>query len=91
MAGKGKDVVWNKETLKQYLGEDDETLQMISIDPEIMDGLPVIKGTRIPVYVIMEHIESGWDAKRIIEQYPSLTEKAVKSAIHFASVATSLH
>ncbi len=46
----------------------------IHSDPDIMHGNPVFKGTRIPVYQIIEAIEDGDSEQDILEGYPSLTK-----------------
>jgi uncharacterized protein (DUF433 family) len=57
----------------------------ISIDPEVCFGKPCIKGTRIPVYLILELIEAGYSTERIItECYPQLTADDIHSAVHYA-------
>lgn len=61
----------------------------IVINPRIMRGKPVIKGTRIPVYVVLNLLAEGYDAKKIIKEYPDLTEADVLAAIKFASQITS--
>jgi len=58
--------------------------QLITADPEILCGKPVISGTRIPVYLILELLEAGKSIKQIIDDYPELTEEEVKAAIHYA-------
>ena len=57
----------------------------IIVDPDIMVGKPVIKGTRIPVYVILEFFESGNTIEDILDMYPDLEEEDVKAALHYAS------
>ena len=56
----------------------------ISIDPEICHGKPCIKGTRIPVYLILEMLEHGLSFKEILEEYPHITVDDVKACIKFA-------
>jgi len=46
-------------------------LDRIDINPKILLGKPVIKGTRIPVYVILDLIAEGCSIKEILEYYPS--------------------
>lgn len=58
--------------------------EQITIDPEVMDGLPVIRGTRIPVYMILEMLEAGLDIEDVCREYPQLSADQVKSAISFA-------
>jgi uncharacterized protein (DUF433 family) len=50
-----------------------------------MDGLPVLKGTRFPIYIIMEMIEEGCPFDEIQREYPFLTLDQIKSAIHYAA------
>ncbi|MHA1132481.1 MAG: DUF433 domain-containing protein [Candidatus Helarchaeota archaeon] len=56
----------------------------ISIDPEICHGKPCIKGTRIPVYLILEMLEHGLSFKEILEEYPHITVDDIKACIKFA-------
>ena len=59
--------------------------ERISINPEICFGKPCIKGTRIPVYMILELIEAGYTAERIIADcYPQLTYEDIQAAVHYA-------
>ncbi|MFO7991381.1 MAG: DUF433 domain-containing protein [Thermoplasmata archaeon] len=63
----------------------DKNDERITVDPNIMIGKPVIKGTRIPVYVILEFFESGNSIEDILDIYPDLEEEDVKAALHYAS------
>ncbi len=56
----------------------------ISIDPEICHGKPCIKGTRIPVSLILEMIEYGLSFKEILEEYPHISIEDIKACIRFA-------
>ncbi len=56
----------------------------ISIDPEIQHGKPCIRGTRIPVYIILEMLEHGLTIPEILEEYPHIKEDDVKACIAFA-------
>src|SRR3989339_1471729 len=57
----------------------------ISIDPSICFGKPHIKGTRIPVYMILELLEAGYTIERILTDcYPQLTREDIQAAIHYA-------
>lgn len=59
--------------------------ERIEVNPEILGGKPVIKGTRIPVYLVLELLSAGYDFKRIMEAYPTLGEEDIKAAIEYAS------
>lgn len=52
----------------------------IEINPKIMVGKPVIKGTRIPVYLIIKLIAQGQTNSQILEDYPQLTKQDIQAA-----------
>jgi uncharacterized protein (DUF433 family) len=52
--------------------------------PGILGGKPVIKGTRIPVDMILERLTFDLDLKTLFEDYPELTEADIKACIAFA-------
>jgi uncharacterized protein (DUF433 family) len=56
----------------------------IEINPDILIGKPVIAGTRIPVYLILNLLASGYDEARILEAYPDLTREDIRSALSYA-------
>jgi uncharacterized protein (DUF433 family) len=56
----------------------------IEINPRILMGKPVIKGTRISVSLILNLLSQGYTIEKIIEAYPKLTKKDVISAIKYA-------
>ncbi len=62
-----------------------EVFERISSDPDICHGKPCIKGTRIPVYLILSLIADGEDTESIIRNYPSITDSAIKTAIKYAA------
>jgi uncharacterized protein (DUF433 family) len=83
------------EYLKQkdkvdILAQQDKLLSTIEISPDVMDGLPCIRGTRIPVYIILELLQEGHDVESIIKEYPNLSRDKIKAALHFAGLAVSL-
>ena len=60
----------------------------ISIDPKILVGKPVVRNTRIPVYLILNLIAHGYDFNRIIKAYPELTHQDIKAALQYAENVT---
>ncbi|MCD6484648.1 MAG: DUF433 domain-containing protein [Candidatus Odinarchaeota archaeon] len=60
-------------------------LDRIEINPKKVGGKPVIKGTRIPVYLILELIANGWSFEDILENYPQLKKEDILAAIAYAS------
>lgn len=62
--------------------------QRITVNPKIMCGKPVIKGTRIPVYLILNLLAAGYGFERIIKAYPQLTKEDIKAALNYAQALT---
>ena len=60
-------------------------LGRIVIDPEIMVGKPVIKGTRITVELILRLLAKGLKVDEILEDYPHLTKEDIRAALLYAS------
>jgi len=48
----------------------------------------VIKGTRIPVYLILNLLTHGYTQERIVKAYPQLTKKDIKAALEYAEALT---
>ena len=57
---------------------DTKLFERISQEPDICHGKPCIKGTRIPVYLIVSLISEGEDTGAIIQDYPSATPDDIK-------------
>ena len=60
-------------------------LKRIVVDPKIMAGKPIIRGTRIPVDAIIHRIAQGEEIKDILEDYPRITRQDIKAALGYAS------
>jgi len=60
----------------------------VVLDPHICHGRACIKGTRIPVSLILDELAAGHSFEEIIDQYPSLTREDIISAIEYASLLT---
>lgn len=60
----------------------------IEINPKIMMGKPVIKGTRIPIYVILNFLAEGYDFDKIIKEYPDITYEDILAVLQYAAKMT---
>lgn len=60
------------------------THERIEINPEIMGGKPVIRGTRVPVETILRKLGAGLSAEAILADHPRLTREDVLAAQAFA-------
>ena len=63
-------------------------LDRISSDPTICHGKPRIKGTRIPIFVILDSLAAGMTHNEIIEEYPPLTEEDIQATLAYAARVT---
>ncbi|OIN97082.1 antitoxin [Candidatus Desantisbacteria bacterium CG1_02_38_46] len=61
----------------------------IVVDPTIQHGKPCIKGTRIPVYVVLESLAQGLTYEKIKDEYPFLNEEDIKECILYAAMLTN--
>ena len=61
-------------------------LERISVDPDIQHGNPCIKGTRTPVYVILEALSLGLSLEKIKSEYPPLTDEDIRACLLFAAL-----
>ena len=57
----------------------------ITIDPGILAGKPIIKGTRIAVEFILELLANGWTDETIMENYSQLKKEDIQSALRYAT------
>ena len=57
----------------------------IELDPRVCNGKPVIKGTRIPVSVILGQIAEGESWEDILAGYPELVKGDIQAALLYAS------
>jgi uncharacterized protein (DUF433 family) len=62
-----------------------DIMERIVVDPKILAGKPVIKGTRISVALILNLLAHGKNDAGIIEEYPELTREDIKAAIKYAA------
>ena len=57
----------------------------ITMDPEILNGKPVVKGTRLSVEFILGLLANGWSREDILRSYPQLDEEKLNAVILFAA------
>jgi len=66
---------------------DEKLLGRISVNPNVMTGKPVIKGTRLTVEFVLNLLAHGATAREIIAEYKGLTQDDIQACILFASKA----
>lgn len=65
-------------------------LNRIEINPNIMFGKPVIKGSRLSVEIILEKLAYGKMENEILKEYPFLKKEDIKAALLYAAKTLSL-
>jgi len=60
-------------------------LKRISVDPKVMAGKPVIRGTRLAVHYILELLADGETVEDILEEYDGLTREDIMACLAYAS------
>lgn len=60
-------------------------MNLIEINPKIMLGKPVIKGTRITVEIILEELAAGKGTDDLIASHPNLNKESIWAALSFAA------
>ena len=59
--------------------------ERIIVDPKILVGKPVIKGTRLAVEFIVELLSQGWAESEILRNYPGLTHEDITACLKYAA------
>jgi len=60
-------------------------LKRIEANPDICGGEPCVKGTRIPVSIVLSHLGAGEDVQTLLKNFPKLTLDDVYECLKFAS------
>jgi uncharacterized protein (DUF433 family) len=63
------------------------TFERITVDPDLMGGMPTIRGPRIPVASIVAIVADGMSVAEISDELPDLTPDDVAEALHYAAEA----
>jgi uncharacterized protein (DUF433 family) len=57
----------------------------ITVDPQILVGKPIVKGTRISVELVIDLLAAGWTEQQILNSYPTLKGDDVRACLAYAS------
>ena len=57
----------------------------IVIDPQVLVGKPIVRGTRLAVEFIIDLLAQGWTEAEILHNYPGLTHEDVQACLSYAS------
>jgi uncharacterized protein (DUF433 family) len=56
----------------------------IVIDPKILVGKPLIRGTRISVEFVVDLLAAGWSHEQVLESYPHISEQDIRACLAYA-------
>jgi len=56
----------------------------IVVDPNILVGKPVIRGTRISVEFVVDLLAAGWSHEQVLESYPHISEQDIRACLAYA-------
>ncbi len=65
--------------------------ERITVQPDICNGKPVIRGTRITAQTVLEFLAAGDSVEDVLEEYPSLTREDVWACLDYASRLLANH
>lgn len=65
--------------------------ERITLDPEILAGKPVIRGTRLAVELILELLAAGRTEQQLLSDYPGLTREDILACLSYASYLARQH
>lgn len=63
--------------------------ERIVTDPAVLLGKPIVRGTRVPVYLIAGLVEAGQTPEEVVDDYPDLTVEDVEAAVAYAAQETA--
>ena len=61
--------------------------ERVELNPEVLAGKPVVKGTRLSVQLILELLADDWSTEEVLDQYPTLTKDDVLACLRYANRA----
>lgn len=62
-----------------------ELRDLITIDPEILSGQPVFKGTRVSVESLFDHLEAGVSLNEFLDDFPTVAREQAVSVLEIAN------
>ncbi len=62
----------------------EEFLKRIAIDPKVLGGKPIVRGTRISVAQVLGHLSGGWSIAELLENYPTLKADDISACLAYA-------
>jgi uncharacterized protein (DUF433 family) len=64
-----------------------DSSDLITIDPEILGGMPVFKGTRVPIKTLFEYLENNYSLEEFLGCFPSVTRDSARQVLECSEQA----
>ena len=64
---------------------------LITIDPDVLGGTPVFKGTRVPIKTLFEYLENNYSLEEFLECFPSVTREMARELLECSERAFLSH
>jgi uncharacterized protein (DUF433 family) len=75
----------SEETAMSLVIEEKEIKELpITIDPEVVSGAPVFRGTRVPVEALINNLEAGLTLEEFLENFPTVTREHALQVLDFS-------
>jgi len=65
--------------------------ERIVADVQVCGGEPCVKGTRVPVRVVLSHLAAGETVEEVLRDFPSLAEEDIRACLEYASYLAAEH
>ena len=59
--------------------------ERITVDPNVLVGKPIVRGTRIAVEFVLDLLGRGWTTEQVLQEYDSLTAADIQACMGYAS------
>ena len=63
------------------------TSDLITVDPDVLGGTPVFKGTRVPVKTLFDYLEDNYSLDEFLECFPSVTQEMGRRVLERSELA----
>lgn len=63
------------------------TADLVTVNPNILGGTPVFKGTRVPIRTLFEYLERGYSLEQLLECFPSVTRDMACQVLELSEAA----
>jgi uncharacterized protein (DUF433 family) len=66
-------------------------MQVITINKDVQGGTPCFAGTRVPVYVLFDHLKLGYSLAEFLADFPTVNKSQAETVLDLANVAVPAH